>query len=59
MWMDKRTILSRQGWQKAGVWWDMEITLRVGAYYEVWYNPACMLQHIIPERRTTKKYLQQ
>ena len=37
---------------------DMEIALRVGANSEVWYNPRCILQHIIPEQRTTKKYLQ-
>jgi len=36
---------------------DMEIALRVGTQYEVWYNPNCQLNHIIPERRTTKKYL--
>jgi hypothetical protein len=35
---------------------DMEIALRVGEHSEVWYNPDCFLQHIIPERRTTKKY---
>ncbi len=36
---------------------DMEIAIRVRALYEVWYNPQCSMNHIIPERRTTKKYL--
>ena len=37
---------------------DVEICLRVGARYELWYNPACKLQHIIPQQRVSRKYLQ-
>ncbi len=37
---------------------ETEITLRVGAHFEVWCNPSCILQHIIPQRRTAKNYLQ-
>lgn len=65
----KRAILEQSGWTKEPLLadrignnlvsgGDMEIAIRVGALCEVWYNPDCKLQHIIPERRTTKKYLQ-
>ena len=38
---------------------DMEIGLRVSALYDVWYNPACRITHIIPKRRTSRIYLRQ
>jgi glycosyltransferase involved in cell wall biosynthesis len=36
---------------------DMEIALRVGSKYELWYNPACKLQHVIPARRMSRQYV--
>lgn len=36
---------------------DMELALRLAARYELWYNPACRLRHVIPARRTTRDYL--
>lgn len=36
---------------------DMEIGLRIAARYEVWYNPACKLRHVIPGHRMTRQYL--
>ncbi len=56
-WINEQFLADRVG-QKLVSGGDMEIALRVGAYFEVWYNPACTLQHIIPQRRTTKSYLQ-
>lgn len=38
---------------------DVEIALRIrGAGFPLWYTPTCQLNHIIPERRTTRAYLQ-
>ena len=37
---------------------DMEIALRIAARYEVWYNPACKLRHVIPAHRMTRQYLE-
>jgi glycosyltransferase involved in cell wall biosynthesis len=65
----QREALERSGWVKEQFLadrvgkklisgGDMEIALRVGVHSEVWYNPDCTLQHIIPQRRTTKEYLQ-
>ncbi|HEV7904549.1 MAG TPA: glycosyltransferase [Pyrinomonadaceae bacterium] len=36
---------------------DMEIGLRIAAISEVWYNPACKLRHVIPQRRMSLDYL--
>jgi glycosyltransferase involved in cell wall biosynthesis len=36
---------------------DMEISLRLAAAHELWYNPACRLRHVIPIRRMTREYL--
>ena len=36
---------------------DAEMTMRVAARHEVWYNPACRLRHVIPARRTSREYL--
>lgn len=37
---------------------DMEIGLRISVLHEVWYSPDCRITHIIPERRTSRLYLQ-
>jgi glycosyltransferase involved in cell wall biosynthesis len=65
----KRQLLHKSGWlneqylqdrigKKLVSGGDMEIALRVGTLSEVWYNPACILQHMIPVQRTTKLYLE-
>ncbi len=37
---------------------DVEIALRVGGTgHALWYTPACVLRHIIPERRISARYL--
>lgn len=37
---------------------DVELTLRVrGAGYALWYNPACVLQHVVDAERTSRRYL--
>lgn len=36
---------------------DAEIVLRLAARHEVWYTPACVLRHVIPERRLSRAYL--
>jgi len=56
-WTDYRVLADRKGKQLTSGG-DMEIALRVGAHYEVWYNPYCLIDHLIPEQRTTKHYLQ-
>lgn len=56
-WLEEQFLEDRIG-NKLVSGGDMEIALRVGTRAEVWYNPACTLQHLIPERRTTKEYLQ-
>lgn len=56
-WLDKRMLVGRQGTGLRGGE-DIEIVLRVRrAGYELWYNPAMNLDHVIPERRTSVKYL--
>jgi hypothetical protein len=36
---------------------DVELALRLASMYELWYTPDCKLMHIIPARRTSRKYL--
>lgn len=36
---------------------DVELGLRVGALFEIWYAPRCVLHHSIPLRRTERRYL--
>ncbi|HET6980358.1 MAG TPA: glycosyltransferase [Pyrinomonadaceae bacterium] len=55
-WLDKQYLEDRKGGQLVSGG-DMEIALRVGSMYELWYNPACKLQHVIPERRMTREYV--
>ena len=56
-WIDEQLLEDRTG-KKLVSGGDVEICLRVGSMYEVWYNPACTLQHIITQQRVTRKYLQ-
>jgi glycosyltransferase involved in cell wall biosynthesis len=55
-WLDKQLLSDRVG-RKLISGGDVEIALRIGAKYDLWYNPACKLRHFIPARRTSKKYL--
>ncbi|HEX8472706.1 MAG TPA: glycosyltransferase [Pyrinomonadaceae bacterium] len=55
-WLDKQFLEDRTG-KRLVSGGDMEIGLRVAARYEVWYNPACELRHVIPARRMSREYL--
>jgi glycosyltransferase involved in cell wall biosynthesis len=55
-WMNNQFMSDRVG-KKLISGGDVELALRLGAKYELWYNPACTLQHIIPARRITTEYL--
>lgn len=56
-WTDKPLLQDRVGTQLISGG-DAEIALRIyGAGYDLWYTPTCRLQHFIPARRTTQKYL--
>jgi hypothetical protein len=55
-WLDKQFLEDRKGGRLVSGG-DMEIALRVGSMYELWYNPACKLQHVIPARRMTREYV--
>lgn len=65
----RREALARSGWieepflddrigRRLVSGGDMEISLRLAAAHELWYNPACRLRHVIPARRMTREYLQ-
>lgn len=55
-WIDKQYLEDRKGGRLVSGG-DMEIALRVGSMYELWYNPACKLQHVIPAGRMTREYV--
>ncbi|MDQ3684797.1 MAG: glycosyltransferase family 2 protein [Acidobacteriota bacterium] len=55
-WIDQQFLEDRTGARLVSGG-DMEIALRVGAKYELWYNPNCKLRHVIPERRMSRQYL--
>lgn len=55
-WIDKQFLDDRTGARLVSGG-DMEIGLRVGATYELWYNPDCKLRHVIPSRRMSRRYL--
>jgi glycosyltransferase involved in cell wall biosynthesis len=55
-WLDRQYLEDRAGGRLVSGG-DMEITLRVGARYELWYNPACRLRHVIPARRMSREYV--
>jgi glycosyltransferase involved in cell wall biosynthesis len=55
-WLDKQYLEDRKGGRLVSGG-DMEIALRVGSMYELWYNPACRLQHVIPARRLSREYV--
>jgi glycosyltransferase involved in cell wall biosynthesis len=56
-WLKKQYLDDRTGAQLISGG-DVEMGLRIAAaQWEVWYNPACVLRHIIPERRFSRPYL--
>lgn len=55
-WLDRQYLEDRTGGRLVSGG-DMEIALRVGAKYELWYNPACRLRHVIPARRMSRAYV--
>jgi glycosyltransferase involved in cell wall biosynthesis len=57
-WLDRQYLEDRKGGRLVSGG-DMEIALRVGSMYELWYNPACKLQHVIPARRMSREYVRE
>lgn len=55
-WIEKQFLADRTGGRLISGG-DVEIPMRIAARYEVWYNPACKLRHIIPPRRASRAYL--
>lgn len=56
-WVDRPLIQDRIGNQLISGG-DAEMALRIyGAGYELWYTPDCKLNHFIPTKRTSQKYL--
>jgi glycosyltransferase involved in cell wall biosynthesis len=55
-WPERHFLADRVG-EKLVSGGDVEMALRVGARYPLWYNPALRLRHRIPARRTTLRYL--
>jgi len=55
-WLDKQFLDDRTGSNPVSGG-DMEIGMRIARVSEVWYNPACKLRHVIPERRLSRRYV--
>jgi glycosyltransferase involved in cell wall biosynthesis len=55
-WLNRQYLEDRTGGRLVSGG-DMEIALRVGSMYELWYNPACKLRHVIPARRMSREYV--
>lgn len=55
-WIEKQFLADRTGGRLISGG-DVEIPMRIAARYEVWYNPACRIRHVIPARRTSRRYL--
>jgi glycosyltransferase involved in cell wall biosynthesis len=55
-WIDEQFLADRVG-RRLVSGGDMEISLRLAASHELWYNPACRLRHVIPAHRMTREYL--
>jgi glycosyltransferase involved in cell wall biosynthesis len=55
-WIDRQFLADRVG-KKLISGGDVEIGLRLAAKYDLWYNPACQLHHIIPAHRISLEYL--
>lgn len=55
-WLEKQYLQDRVG-KKLISGGDVELALRLGAKYQLWYAPQCQLHHLIPPQRTTFSYL--
>jgi glycosyltransferase involved in cell wall biosynthesis len=55
-WIDEQFLEDRKG-SRLISGGDVEIGMRIATLYELWYNPACKLRHVIPARRTSREYL--
>ena len=55
-WIEQQFLADRVG-EKLVSGGDVEIGLRVASKYDLWYNPDCQLQHLIPEHRISLTYL--
>lgn len=55
-WVDEQFLEDRIG-RRLVSGGDVEMSMRVASRFEVWYNPACRIRHVIPARRTTREYL--
>jgi GT2 family glycosyltransferase len=56
-WVERQLLADRIG-KRLVSGGDVEIALRIrGAGYALLYHPGCVLQHLIPARRTTRPYL--
>lgn len=56
-WLDRPMLDDRIGTRLVSGG-DVELTLRVcGAGYALWYNPACVLRHVVDADRTSRRYL--
>ena len=55
-WLDKQFLEDRLG-KRLVSGGDMEMSMRIAARHEVWYNPLCKLRHLITGRRMTRQYV--
>jgi hypothetical protein len=55
-WVTRQFLADRVG-EKLISGGDVEMALRVGARYELWYHPGLRVRHVIPARRATLRYL--
>lgn len=56
-WLDQPLLDDRIG-ERLVSGGDVELTLRVrAAGYALWYNPACVLRHLVGHHRTSRRYL--
>lgn len=55
-WLNQQFLADRIG-KKLVSGGDVELALRLGSRYPLWYTPNCRLMHLIPPRRTSTNYL--
>lgn len=56
-WLDRPLLDDRIG-ERLVSGGDVELTLRVrAAGYALWYNPLCILRHLVGHHRTSRRYL--
>lgn len=55
-WLEKQYLQDRIG-KKLVSGGDVELALRLGSNYQLWYNPKCELNHLISSGRTKFQYL--